>query len=59
MVTKNHSANSRASQIESFRLAFKCLWIFGVWNAVVLTTVIASAATGGVTSTFMWVRALI
>ncbi|MHA7987674.1 hypothetical protein ACX9R5_17905 [Rathayibacter sp. CAU 1779] len=37
--------------------AYKCVWIFGVWNAVLLVVLVASAATGGAPSTFMWVRA--
>lgn len=59
MVTENRSASGGVEQGESFGLAFKWIWIFGVWNVVVLIAVIASAMTGGGTSTFMWVRAVI
>ncbi|MFF1876909.1 hypothetical protein [Leifsonia sp. NPDC058230] len=40
-------------------LPFKCIWIYGVGNAVVLGLVLAAALSGGEPSVFMWVRAAI
>ena len=47
------------TKTELFENSKKCIVIFGVAGAVVLSTVIASAASHGAVSTFMWVRAAV
>ncbi|MEU4193219.1 hypothetical protein AB0E69_15085 [Kribbella sp. NPDC026611] len=47
------------TKTELFESSKKCIMIFGVASAVVLSTVIASAASHGTVSTFMWVRAVL
>lgn len=56
---QEQTVTGQSERAASFELAFKWVWIFGVWNAVVLGTVIASALTGGAPSIFMAVRAVI
>jgi hypothetical protein len=41
---------------KAFETVQKCIGIFGVASAVVLAIVVATAATGGAVSTFMWIR---
>ncbi|WP_405058210.1 hypothetical protein OG474_36480 [Kribbella sp. NBC_01505] len=44
---------------EMFETVRKCLGLYGVASAVVLSVVIANAATQGSVSTFMWVRSVL
>ena len=49
----------RVARREAFELASKCIWIFAVFNAIVLVCVAGVALVGDGASTFMWVRAVI
>ncbi|GAA4167955.1 hypothetical protein [Gryllotalpicola koreensis] len=55
-----NSSSDRVQRIErSLSIGAKCLYIYGVCCSVVVAVLIVTAALGGSTSTFMWVRALI
>lgn len=56
---QEHAGSDTSARLEAFRLAWKCIWIFLVVNAIALATVLLMAVLGTAPSTFMWVRALI
>jgi hypothetical protein len=56
MTPDNANDTWEARSEEHLELARKCAWIFVVLSAVTLATLIAVAAFGDLSNTFMWVR---